>query len=76
MAATMVIGNTPQIHASLFQPATSAASLIASQLPNANTDLHSSALIYLALVLFLITLVANSIARALVWRVSRTGSGA
>jgi phosphate transport system permease protein len=76
MAATMVIGNTPKIHASLFQPATTAASLIASQLPNANTDLHSSALIYLALVLFLITLVANSIARALVWRVSRTGSGA
>jgi phosphate transport system permease protein len=76
MAATMVIGNTPKIHASLFQPATTAASLIASQLPNANTDLHSSALIYLALVLFLITLIANSIARALVWRVSRTGSGA
>jgi len=76
MAATMVIGNTPKIHTSLFQPATTAASLIASQLPNANTDLHSSALIYLALVLFLITLVANSIARALVWRVSRTGSGA
>jgi phosphate transport system permease protein len=50
--------------------------MIASKLPNANTDLHSSALIYLALVLFLITLVANSIARALVWRVSRTGSGA
>jgi phosphate transport system permease protein len=76
MAATMVIGNTPQIHSSLFQPATTAASLIASQLPNANSDMHSSALIFLALVLFLITLVANSIARMLVWRVSRTGQGA
>jgi phosphate transport system permease protein len=76
MAATMVIGNTPQISSSLFQPATTAASLIASQLPNANSDLQSSALIYLALVLFLITLVANSIARLLVWRVSRTGQGA
>jgi phosphate transport system permease protein len=76
MAATMVIGNTPQISSSLFQPATTAASLIASQLPNAGTALQSSALIYLALVLFLITLVANSIARMLVWRVSRTGQGA
>lgn len=75
MAATMVIGNTPQISHSLFQPATTAASLIASQLPNANSDMHSSALILLALVLFLITLIANSIARLLVWRVSRTGRG-
>ena len=75
MAATMVIGNTPQIHSSLFQPATTAASLIASQLPNANSSMHSSALILLALVLFVITLIANSIARLLVWRVSRTGQG-
>lgn len=76
MAATMVIGNTPQISHSLFQPATTAASLIATQLPNANDAMHSSALILLALVLFLITLVANSVARLLVWRVSRTGHGA
>ncbi|MGA7672716.1 MAG: phosphate ABC transporter permease subunit PstC [Nitrolancea sp.] len=76
MAATMVIGNTPQIDKSLFQPATTAASLIASQLPNANDNMHSSALILLALVLFLITLIANSIARLLVWRVSRSGQGA
>ena len=70
MAATMVIGNTPRIDPSLFQPATTAASLIASQLPTTNTELHSSALVYLALVLFLITLLANSIARLLVWRVA------
>lgn len=76
MAATMVIGNTPRISTSLFQPATTAASLIASQLPNANSDMHSSSLILLALVLFLITLLANSIARLLVWRVSRSGQGA
>ncbi len=75
MAATMVIGNTPQIKTSLFQPATTAASLIANELPNANSGMHSSALILLALVLFVITLIANSIARLLVWRVSRTGQG-
>ncbi|MDI3341004.1 MAG: phosphate ABC transporter permease subunit PstC [Sphaerobacter sp.] len=70
MAATMVIGNTPRIDRSLFQPASTAASLIASQLPTANTELHSSALVFLALVLFLITLLANSLARLLVWRVA------
>jgi phosphate transport system permease protein len=76
MAATMVIGNAPRISESLFQPATTAASLIASQLPNANSDMQSSSLILLALVLFLITLLANSIARLLVWRVSGGGQGA
>jgi phosphate transport system permease protein len=71
MAATMVIGNTPKINESIFQPATTSASLVASQLPNANSDLHASALILIALVLFGITLVANSIARLLVWNVNR-----
>jgi phosphate transport system permease protein len=75
MAATMVIGNTPKINTSLFQPATTASSLVASQLANANDSLHSSALILIALVLFLITLVANSIARLLVWNVQRASGG-
>jgi phosphate transport system permease protein len=75
MAATMVIGNTPKINASLFQPATTASSLVASQLANANDSLHSSALILIALVLFLITLVANSIARLLVWNAQRASGG-
>ncbi len=70
MAATMVIGNSPQINTSVFQPGTTAASLIASQLPTTNSEMHSSALILLALVLFLITLIANSGARFLVWRVA------
>jgi len=70
MAATMVIGNTPKISGSIFQPATTAAAQIANELPTTNTSLHASALILLALVLFVITLVANAIARTLVWRVS------
>ena len=74
MAATMVIGNTPKISTSIFQPASTAAAQIANELPTTNTSLHASALILLALVLFVITLIANSIARALVWRVAgRTG---
>jgi phosphate transport system permease protein len=75
MAALMVIGNMPRIETSLFQPATTAAAQIASQLPTTESDLHASSLILMALVLFLITLVANSIARLLVWNVSRSSGG-
>jgi phosphate transport system permease protein len=75
MAALMVIGNMPRIEASIFQPATTAAAQIASQLPTTESDLHASALILMALVLFLITLIANSIARLLVWQTSRRSGG-
>lgn len=75
LAATMVIGNRMAI-GSLVKPAQTAASLIANQLPNANSDLHTSALILIALVLFGITLLLNSLARLLVWRVSRGPAGA
>ena len=71
MAATMVIGNTTRISESILQPGITAASLVASQLPNSNSDLHASALILMALVLFVITLLANSVARFLVWRAGR-----
>ncbi|HEY1016123.1 MAG TPA: phosphate ABC transporter permease subunit PstC [Herpetosiphonaceae bacterium] len=75
LAATMVIGNKMAI-ASPVKPAQTAASLIANQLPNANGDLHASALILIALVLFSITLFLNALARLLVWRVSRGPAGA
>jgi phosphate transport system permease protein len=70
MAATMVIGNNMQIEG-VFRPAQTAASLVATQLPAPNSDLHSSALILAALVLFGITLLLNAFARLLVWQVSR-----
>jgi phosphate transport system permease protein len=76
MAATMLIGNSTRPTESLFGPGVTAASLIASELPNANSTLHESALIYIALVLFGITLVLNLCARLLVWQVSRGPAGA
>ncbi|MFV9505373.1 MAG: phosphate ABC transporter permease subunit PstC [Oscillochloridaceae bacterium umkhey_bin13] len=76
MAATMLIGNSTRIEESLFAPATTAAALVASELPNANDTMHESALIYLALVLFGITLFLNLIARYLVWQTSRGPAGA
>lgn len=75
MAATMLIGNSTRIEESLFLPATTSASLIASELTNANDSLHESALIGIALVLFGITLILNMAARFLVWQTSRGPAG-
>lgn len=74
MAATMVIGNNMQI-GSIVKPAQTAASLIATQLPSPNSNLHSSALILAAVVLFGITLLLNALARLLVWHVGRGPAG-
>jgi phosphate transport system permease protein len=71
MAVTMVIGNTHDISASLFHPGYTMASLIANEFSEATGDLHLSALMAVGLVLFVITLIVNAIARWLVWRVSR-----
>lgn len=72
MAALMVIGSIKdKIGGSLFSGGITAASLIASELPNANDDLHASTLILIALVLFGITLLVNVFARLLVWRAAR-----
>jgi phosphate transport system permease protein len=65
MAITMVIGNANLIRWSLFQPSNSIASVIANQFGEA-TDLMLSALIELALILFVMTLLVNLAARTLV----------
>jgi phosphate transport system permease protein len=75
MAVTMVIGNRPQISASLFEPSYTIASVIANEFTEATQDLYLSALVELGLILFLVTFVVNAIARILVWRVSRKNSG-
>ena len=75
MAVTMVIGNRPQISASLFEPAYTIASAIANEFTEATQDLYLSALIELGLILFLVTFVVNAIARILVWNVTRKTSG-
>lgn len=75
IAAAMIIGNSQQLSQSLFAPGTTAASLIANELTNANNALHESALILIALVLFCITFLLNLLARLLVWQVSRGQGG-
>jgi phosphate transport system permease protein len=71
MAVTMVIGNHPVISKSLFAPAYTLASVIANEFSEATGDLYLSALIEIGLALFLVTIVVNAIARALVWAVTR-----
>jgi len=70
MAVTMVIGNSYQVSPSLFAPATTLASLIASQFREADSDMYLSALIAAGVVLFAIAVIVNALARLLVWRVS------
>jgi len=66
MAVTMVIGNTNRISLSVLDPAATMASIIANEFTEATTDLYLSALIQIALVLFVVTLLVNAIARGLV----------
>ncbi|MBV9280650.1 MAG: phosphate ABC transporter permease subunit PstC [Chloroflexi bacterium] len=71
MAVQMVIGNHQAVSPSLFQPSTTMAATIVSEFQEATADLHRSALIELALILMLVTVCLNAIARLLVWRVAR-----
>ena len=69
MAVTMVIGNRPEIAVSLFAPGYTMASMIANEFTEATTDLYLSALVEVALLLFVITVIVNAVARLLVWSV-------
>jgi len=75
MAVTMVIGNSPEIHASLFAPGYSLPAVIANEFAEATGDVHVGALAALGLVLFGITLVLNGMARLLVETVGRGPRG-
>ncbi|MCA1624059.1 MAG: phosphate ABC transporter permease subunit PstC [Acidobacteria bacterium] len=69
MAVTMVIGNSPQISASLFEPAYTIASVLAANFADATDEFYLSALIEMGLVLFLVTFVVNALAKLLVMSV-------
>jgi phosphate transport system permease protein len=66
MAITMVIGNSNQIRASLFAPAQTMSSLLANEFAEASTPLHRAALAEVALVLLMMSLLFNVVARYLV----------
>ncbi len=74
MAVTMVIGNDPSIRASLFSAGYTIAAVLAHEFSEATGKIYQSSLVELALVLFLITIVVNAIARLLVIATARKGT--
>jgi phosphate transport system permease protein len=66
IAVTQVIGNASQIKASLFQPAGTLAAQIANDYQSANPGLNIASLMYLGVILMVISLVVNIIARVIV----------
>ena len=74
MAVTMVIGNRPEVAASLFAPAYSMAAVIANEFSEATEEIYLHSLIAVALVLFVLTMVVNLVARGLIAATSGRGS--
>jgi phosphate transport system permease protein len=67
MAVTMVIGNNPQVSLSLFAPQYTMAAVLANEFTEAADELYLHALIEIGLVLFIITLIVNTLSRLLIW---------
>jgi phosphate transport system permease protein len=76
IAVTMVIGNTMQISASLFASGYTLPSVIANEFTEATGNVYLASLFYLGVVLVLITIVVNVLARLLIWRFSGSARGA
>ena len=76
MAVTMVIGNNPKVSLSLFAPQYTMAAVIANEFTEAADELYLDALIEIGLVLFIITLVVNSLSRLLIWSMARSTKAA
>ncbi|RUM89114.1 MAG: phosphate ABC transporter permease subunit PstC [Thermodesulfatator sp.] len=68
MAVTMVIGNRSEMPHSPWDLANTMASVIANEFTEASKDIHLSALIEIALLLFAITLLVNTLARIIIVR--------
>jgi len=75
MAVTMVIGNRPDISASLFAPSYTLASVIANEFTEATTDLYLNALFELGLVLLVVTILVNVVAQLMLRTLSGGASG-
>jgi phosphate transport system permease protein len=71
MAVTMVIGNTPQVSLSLYASQYTMAAVLANQFTEADSALYLAALVEIGLVLFIITLIVNSLSRLLIWSMMR-----
>src|SRR5256885_5466396 len=72
IAVTLVVGNSPEVGKTIFSQGYTLAAVIANEFGEAaNNRLHTAALIAAGLVLFVLTLVVNAAARAMVNRGTR-----
>ena len=77
LAITMVIGNSFNLFNSLFDPGYTLSSIIANEFTEASSPpVYISALIECGLVLFILALVINALARLIIWRTTRMAGGA
>jgi phosphate transport system permease protein len=77
MAVTFVIGNAHDLSKSLLMPGNSISSALANEFTEAVGELYTSSLIELGLILFFITFVVLSLARFMLYRLSKgEGRGA
>ncbi len=68
MAVTMVIGNRSAMPQSLWDLANTMASVIANEFTEATEDVHLAALVEIGLLLFIITVIVNLLARIIIIR--------
>jgi len=71
MAVTFVIGNAHRIDPSLFAPGTSISATIANEFTEATSELYTSSLIELGLLLFVITFIVLAAAQLMLRRLER-----
>ncbi len=72
MAVTFVIGNTYQLDsASLFMPGNSITSALANEFAEAESGLHTAALMELGLILFVITFIVLALSKLMILRLAK-----
>jgi phosphate transport system permease protein len=71
MAVTFVIGNAHKIDPSLFAPGTSISATIANEFTEATSELYTSSLIGLGLILFFITFIVLACAQMMLYSLQR-----
>jgi phosphate transport system permease protein len=73
MAVTFVIGNAHKVSASILQPGTTISAAIANEFTEAVSDLYTSSLTALGLILFIITFFVLAAARYMLLRLQKQG---
>ncbi len=74
MAVTFVVGNATAVPTSLLSPGYTLTSLIVNQFGTTSDPLADAALVEVGLVLFMLALAINILARVMVWRMTRSTS--